>query len=61
MIVDINITEKNFGPKVLMNGVKFSVNNGEKIGLIGRNGAAGKTTLIKAILASRDNRFGEPT
>lgn len=55
MIADINIKEKSFGPKSLMSGVKFSVNDGEKVGLIGRNGV-GKSTLFN-ILAGLDKDY----
>ena len=55
MIADVHITEKSFGPTVLMAGVKFSVDDGEKVGLIGRNGA-GKTTLF-GILTGTDKDF----
>ena len=55
MIADVHITEKSFGPTVLMAGVKFSVDDGEKVGLIGRNGA-GKTTLF-GILTGVDKDF----
>ena len=55
MIADVHITEKSFGPTVLMTGVKFSVDDGEKVGLIGRNGA-GKTTLF-GILTGADKDF----
>ena len=55
MIADVHITEKSFGPTVLMAGVKFSVDDGEKVGLIGRNGA-GKTTLF-GILTGADKDF----
>ena len=55
MIVDVHITEKSFGSTVLMTGVKFSVDDGEKVGLIGRNGA-GKTTLF-GILTGADKDF----
>lgn len=55
MIADIRITEKSFGSTVLMTGVKFSVDDGEKVGLIGRNGA-GKTTLF-GILTGADKDF----
>jgi ATPase subunit of ABC transporter with duplicated ATPase domains len=43
MIADITITEKSFGPKVLMRGIRFSIDDGEKVGVIGRNGV-GKST-----------------
>lgn len=55
MIADIRITEKSFGSTVLMTGVKFSVDDGEKVGLIGRNGV-GKTTLF-GILTGTDKDF----
>ena len=55
MIADISITEKSFGAKVLMTGVKFSVDDGEKVGVIGRNGV-GKSTLF-GILAGTDTDF----
>ncbi len=55
MIADITITEKSFGPKILMSGIKFSVNDSEKVGVIGRNGV-GKSTLFN-ILTGNDNDF----
>ena len=55
MIADIDIAEKSFGDKVLMHHVKFSVDDGEKIGIVGRNGI-GKSTLF-GILAGRDKDF----
>jgi len=58
MIADINITEKSFGPKTLMNGIRFSVNDGEKIGLIGRNGI-GKSTLFNILTGLDSDYSGE--
>lgn len=55
MIADISITEKSFGPKVLMSGVKFSIDEKEKVGIIGRNGV-GKSTLF-GILNGHDADF----
>lgn len=55
MIADISITEKSFGPKVLMSGIKFSIGDSEKIGVIGRNGV-GKSTLF-GILAGTDTDY----
>lgn len=55
MIADISITEKSFGPKSLMTGVRFSIDEGEKVGVIGRNGV-GKSTLF-GILAGTDMDF----
>jgi ATP-binding cassette subfamily F protein 3 len=55
MIADITVTEKSFGPKVLMSGIKFSIDDGEKVGVIGRNGI-GKSTLFN-ILSGVDRDF----
>lgn len=55
MIADISISEKSFGPKVLMTNVKFSVDDAEKVGIIGRNGV-GKSTLF-GMLAGLDADF----
>lgn len=58
MIADINIHEKSFGPKTLMHSVKFSVETGEKIGIIGRNGV-GKSTLFGMLTGSDTDYSGE--
>lgn len=55
MIADITVTEKSFGPKVLMHGIKFSIDDGEKVGVIGRNGV-GKSTLF-GIVTGADKDF----
>ena len=55
MIADITITEKSFGPKNLYTDVSFSIDDSEKIGVVGRNGV-GKSTLF-GILAGTDTDF----
>ena len=55
MIADITVTEKSFGPKILMKGIKFSIDDGEKVGVVGRNGV-GKSTLF-GILSGNDVDF----
>ncbi len=55
MILDLKIREKSFGTKSLMSDVAFSVDDGEKVGLIGRNGL-GKSTLLH-IISGRDTDF----
>ncbi len=55
MIADIIITEKSFGPKILMSKIKFSIDDGEKVGVVGRNGV-GKSTLF-GILSGTDKDF----
>lgn len=39
---------KNFGNKVVLQNINFTINKGQIVGLLGRNGQ-GKTTLIKLI------------
>jgi ATP-binding cassette subfamily F protein 3 len=58
MIADITVTEKSFGPKLLMSGIKFSVDDNEKIGVIGRNGV-GKSTLFGILTGSDKDYTGD--
>lgn len=55
MILSVEITEKSFGNKQLLQNIKFSIDESEKVGLIGRNGI-GKSTLF-GILLGRDQDF----
>ncbi len=55
MIADITVTEKSFGSKSLFKNVSFSIDDGEKIGIVGRNGV-GKSTLF-GVLAGTDKDF----
>jgi ATPase subunit of ABC transporter with duplicated ATPase domains len=55
MVINAAIHEKSFGPKTLFKDTSFFVEDGEKVGLIGRNGE-GKTTLFR-ILAGEDKDF----
>ncbi len=55
MIITATINEKSFGDKSLFKDTSFFVEDGEKVGLIGRNGE-GKTTLFR-ILAGEDTDF----
>jgi ATPase subunit of ABC transporter with duplicated ATPase domains len=55
MIADIKVAEKSFGSKILMTGIRFSIDDSEKVGVIGRNGV-GKSTLF-GILTGNDNDF----
>lgn len=55
MIITATIHEKSFGDKSLFRDASFFVEDGEKVGLIGRNGE-GKTTLFR-ILSGEDKDF----
>lgn len=55
MVISATINEKSFGDKRLFNDASFFVEDGEKVGLIGRNGE-GKTTLFR-VLTGEDKDF----
>lgn len=57
MIKIVNLS-KSFGVRELFNDVSFNVNQGERIGLAGRNGH-GKTTLLKIIIKEEFPDSGE--
>ena len=56
----INLTDvsKSYNDKILFDKVSFSINSGEKIGLIGPNGC-GKTTLINMIMGKTSLSSGD--
>lgn len=55
MLLQVAVSEKSFGVKQLYTNVKFTLESGEKVGLIGRNGI-GKSTLF-GIIAGEDNDY----
>lgn len=60
MIISAEITEKSFGSNILYKGVSFEIHDGEKIGLIGRNGT-GKSTLLNILTGDDKDYQGEVT
>ncbi len=60
MIATVTIEEKSFGDKRLFRDLKFTVSDGEKLGLIGRNGE-GKTTLFRILTGDDTDYQGEIT
>lgn len=60
MLLSVNVTEKSFGNKSLYSGLEFSVQPGEKVGLIGRNGT-GKSTVFNLISGTDTDYEGEIT
>ncbi|MCA1768177.1 MAG: ATP-binding cassette domain-containing protein, partial [Idiomarina sp.] len=55
MVLSVEITEKSFGSNLLYSDVRLEIQEGEKVGLIGRNGT-GKTTLFH-ILTGEDTDY----
>lgn len=55
MIANVSISEKSFGSKLLYSDLRLSIQAGEKVGLIGRNGV-GKSTLF-GIMARTDSDY----
>ncbi len=55
MVISIDIAEKSFGDKILYRDLHMEIQDGEKIGLVGRNGT-GKTTLLH-IMTGEDSDY----
>ncbi len=55
MVISLDIAEKSFGDKILYQGLQLDIQDGEKIGLVGRNGT-GKTTLLH-IMTGEDKDY----
>lgn len=58
MLLSVAIGEKSFGDKVLYRGLHFTVQENEKVGLVGRNGT-GKSTLFHIIDGEDKDYDGE--
>lgn len=58
MLLQVAVSEKSFGVKQLYTNVKFTLESGEKVGLIGRNGI-GKSTLFGVIAGEDDDYTGQ--
>jgi branched-chain amino acid transport system ATP-binding protein len=57
-IIDARDLHSFYGASHILHGVGFSVNAGEAVGLMGRNGM-GKTTLIRTLIGHVEPRRGE--
>ena len=60
MLISVEISEKSFGDKVLYHDLNFEIQDGEKVGLIGRNGT-GKSTLLHLITGEDTDFEGDVT
>lgn len=59
-ILSIENLDKTYGEKILLEGVNFGINTGEKIGVIGVNGT-GKSTFLKIIAGLEQQDSGAVT
>ncbi len=59
-MIKVRNLKKNFGPKIAVNGVSFSVEKGEVLGFLGPNGA-GKSTTMRMITGFIPPTGGEIT
>lgn len=57
-MIDVRNLKKNFGPKAAVDGISFSVNQGEVLGFLGPNGA-GKSTTMRMITGFLPASAGE--
>src|SRR6478609_7336614 len=58
MLISVDVAEKSFGDKTLYRDLNFEIQEGEKVGLIGRNGT-GKSTLLHLITGEDKDFEGE--
>ena len=58
MLFRLSNVEKGYAGTEILRGVSFQVNPGEKVGLVGRNGA-GKTTVFRLLTGSESPDEGE--
>jgi ABC transport system ATP-binding/permease protein len=57
VVLDVRGLRKSYGAQLLFDGVEFSISDGEKVGLIGRNGT-GKSTLFRVLAGEEEPDAG---
>src|SRR6185369_2786049 len=58
MLFRLSEVKKSYGGTEILRGISFQVNPGEKVGLVGRNGA-GKTTIFRLLTGQESPDTGE--
>ena len=56
-MLTVNKVTKGFGPQILFKEISLRINKGERVGLVGPNGA-GKPTLLSIILGELESDEG---
>ena len=59
-MLDVNAIETSYGTSQVLFGMSFSVNEGEMVSLLGRNGM-GKTTTIRSLMGMVPTHGGSIT
>lgn len=57
-VLQVEQIQKSYGANKILNKVKFTVNRGEKVGIIGQNGI-GKSTLLKILMKDLEGDVAE--
>ena len=57
MLIDVTKISKDFGFGEIFGSLSFSVNSGDRIALVGRNGC-GKSTILKIIMGRETQTSG---
>ena len=60
IILNVNKIQKNYGFGDVLKDISFSLNEGEKVAIVGDNGC-GKSTLLKIIAGIENYKFGSVT
>jgi ABC-2 type transport system ATP-binding protein len=56
--IDVSDLRKSYGPREVLHGISFAVENGEVFALLGPNGA-GKTTTVEILEGYRSRDGGD--
>ncbi len=57
-MINIDLISKSYGENILFDATSLQINQGEKLGFVGRNGH-GKTTLLRMIIGEEEPDSGE--
>lgn len=57
-LVEVESLSKKYGKEVILENINFTINQGDKIALIGKNGS-GKTTLLNIITKLQKETSGK--